>query len=82
MTANGRRQSPFLREAALDPQFAGRMREDMESELAGLRKRIRRFHSVDGEVAARRRARLCLDIDALEEELRCRSMLGLPPAPP
>ena len=82
VTANGRRQSPFLREAALDPQFAGRMREDMESELAGLRKRIRRFHSVDGEVAARRRARLCLDIDALEEELRCRSMLGLPPAPP
>ncbi|HEX7572335.1 MAG TPA: ATP-dependent helicase, partial [Bacteroidota bacterium] len=26
VTANGRRQSPFLHEAALDPQFAGRMR--------------------------------------------------------
>jgi superfamily I DNA/RNA helicase len=82
VTANGRRQSPFLHEAALDPQFARRMREDMESELTGLRKRIRRLTTVKGEAAARKRARLCQDTDALEEELRCRSMLSLPPLPP
>jgi DNA helicase-2/ATP-dependent DNA helicase PcrA len=82
VTANRRRQSPFLREAALDPQFAGRMREDVESELRGLRKRVRRLRSLTGESASRRRVRLCRDIDALEEELRCRSMLSLPPAPP
>ena len=81
VTANGRRQSPFLREAALDPQFAGRMREDMESELRGLRKRTVRLRSATGEAASRRRVRLRQDVDALEEELRCRSMLSLPPAP-
>lgn len=82
VTANGRRQSPFLQEAALDPQFAGRMREDMQSELGGLRKRFCRVSAVTGDLASQRRVRLCQTIDALEEELRCRSMLSLPPAPP
>jgi DNA helicase-2/ATP-dependent DNA helicase PcrA len=82
VTAAGRRQSPFLHEAALDPQFAGRMREDMESELRGLRKRIRRLRPANGEAALRKRAGLCRDADALGEELRCRSMLSLPPVPP
>jgi len=82
VTANGRRQSPFLHEAALDPQFAGRMLEDMESELKGLRKRIRRLGAAGGEAASRKRARLCQDTYALEEELRCRSMLSLPPVHP
>jgi DNA helicase-2/ATP-dependent DNA helicase PcrA len=83
VTANGRRQSPFLREAALDPQFAGRMWEDMESELRGLRKRIRRLPPPGtGKLSSRRQVRLSQGIDALEEELRCRSMLSLPPAPP
>jgi DNA helicase-2/ATP-dependent DNA helicase PcrA len=82
VTANGRRQSLFLREAALDPQFAGRMREDMESELVALRKRLRGLRSVSEEAASRKRIRICRDIDALEEELRCRAMLSLPPASP
>ena len=82
VTATGRRQSPFLYEAALDPQFAGRMREDMESELEGLRKRIRRVSTGRGEAVSRKRARLSQDADALEEELRCRFMLGLRPGPP
>ena len=64
VTANGRRQSPFLREAALDPQFAGRMREDLESELAWLRKRT-------GNSPV---------IREIEEELRCRSMLSRDPS--
>ena len=82
VTATGRRQSPFLHEAALDPQFTGRMREDMESELRGLRKRILRLRSAEGETASRKRAGLCRGAEALEEELRCRTMLSLPPGCP
>ena len=80
ITANGRRQSPFLIEAALDPRFSGRMREDMESELKEIRKRARRMEARRGESAERRKIELCVNISALEEELTCRSMLGLPPA--
>jgi len=54
----------------------------MESELKGLRKRIRRLSAAGGEAASRKRARLCQDTYALEEELRCRSMLSLPPVHP
>ena len=82
VTANGRRQSPFLHEAALDPRFSGRMLEDMESELRGLRKRIRRPGGTAGGAASRKRATLCQDTYALEEELRCRSMLSPLPVPP
>jgi superfamily I DNA/RNA helicase len=82
VTANGRRQSPFLHEAALDPRFSGRMLEDMESELRELRKQIRRLGGAAGEAASRKRARLYQVTCALEEELRCRSMLSFPPASP
>jgi DNA helicase-2/ATP-dependent DNA helicase PcrA len=82
VTANGRRQSPFLREAALDPQFTGRMREDLESELEGLRKRIRRLRPVAGEVVSQKYFRIRHDVEALEDELRCRAMLGMTPVPP
>ena len=79
VTADGRRQSPFLREAALDPQFAGRLQEDMESELLSLRKRVLRLSSQGTGAASRRRTGLRREIEALEEELRCRSMLNFPP---
>jgi hypothetical protein len=58
------------------------MLEDMESELRGLRKRIRRPGGTAGGAASRKRARLCQDTYALEEELRCRSMLSPLPVPP
>jgi DNA helicase-2/ATP-dependent DNA helicase PcrA len=82
VTADGRRQSPFLREAALDPQFAGRMREDLESELSGLRKRLRRLMRAGEDGPAPKRVRILTEIDALEEELRCRAMTSVaaPPA--
>ena len=79
VTANGRRQSPFLREAALDPQFAGRMREDMQSELSELLKKIRRLSSANGTAASRKMTSLVQVVSSLQEELRCRSMLSLPP---
>lgn len=81
VTADGRRQSPFLREAALDPQFAGRMREDLESELCGLRRRLRRLARRVGDRSPGERIRTRCEIDALEEELRCRAMTSVP-APP
>jgi len=43
ITADRRRQSRFLREAALNPRFSARMREDLESELRGVLKRWRRL---------------------------------------
>jgi DNA helicase-2/ATP-dependent DNA helicase PcrA len=78
LTASGRRQSPFLRESALNPEFAGRMREDMESELRGLRGRLRRLPPGKGESLVQTRTGLLALIDALEEELRCRSMISMP----
>ncbi len=78
ITANGRRQSPFLREAALDPRFARRMREDLESELRGLRSRLRRLPAASSGAALRRKDGLCEVIGQIEEELRCRAALGFP----
>jgi DNA helicase-2/ATP-dependent DNA helicase PcrA len=78
ITADRRRQSRFLREAALDPQFSGRMREDLESELRGCLKRCRRMIAAGGSAHLRNAADLRRNIDALREELRCRAMLSLP----
>ncbi len=80
ITADRRRQSRFLREAALDPQFSARMREDLESELRGLLKRRRRLIVKGRSGHLGNAADLLRDIDALLEELRCRAMLSHPPA--
>ena len=80
VTAEARRQSPFLREAALNPVFASSMRADLESELRALRRRFTRLRArarsipgpgEGGELRSR--------IDDLEDELLCRAMLGLLP---
>lgn len=80
VTADLRRQSRFLREAALDPRFSGRMREDLESELEGLLKRCRRLIAKEGIAFPGKAPDLIRNVDALREELRCRAMFSLPPA--
>jgi len=79
VTADARRQSPFLRESSLNPEYGVRMRDDLVSELRGLRRRYRRASRRTG-TAPREAvpALLRSKIDTLEEELLCRSMLNAP----
>ena len=82
ITANARRQSPFLRESALNPDYGSRMRADMESELRSLRWRYTRLHARQNGSLSRSGAdagALRRRIDALEDELLCRSELSMLP---
>ena len=81
VTAEARRQSQFLREAALNPSLAGRMRDDIERKLRAQRRRYSRLrrnarNAPDGPDCATLRR----EIDLLEEELICRLALERPPS--
>ncbi len=80
ITADGRRQSRFLREAALNPRFSGRMPEDLESELRALLKRHMRLLTRAETAYPGKASDLREDIVALREELRCRAMFSHPRA--
>ncbi|HTS00022.1 MAG TPA: ATP-dependent helicase [Bacteroidota bacterium] len=77
VTAESRRQSPFLREAALNPACRMLTRVDLANKLRVLRRRY--AGACRRTCGAARRAdasHLRMEIDTLEEEFLCRSMLN------
>jgi superfamily I DNA/RNA helicase len=63
VTASGRRQSPFLREAALNPRFGGRLREEIETRLSELGDRLK-------QVGGRATERLGREFEELRDRVR------------
>jgi len=77
VTAESRRQSPFLREAALNPACRMLTRVDLANKLRVLRRRYARACRRTRGAARRADAsHLRMEIDSLEEEFLCRSMLN------